>query len=526
MLPPADTPLSSPADERTLSVTELTARIKQVLEQGFSRVRVSGEISRLTRPASGHLYFTIKDQHAAISAVIWRSTAARLSTQPKEGGEFIFSGRLSVYEPRGTYQLIVTGIEPAGAGRLAEEYERRKRIFAERGWFDAARKRMPPELPQHIGIVTSETAAALADVRKVLATRPGWLQLTLSPCLVQGERAAASIARALRRLSELPEPPDVILLVRGGGSIEDLWCFNDEQVVRAIVECPIPVITGIGHEIDVTLADFAADVRAATPSNAVELACPARDELADRLPRIESMANLVRRQLLQQRTMLEHLRHRRMHAWQRMLDAGHYRTQQGLQELGMLAVRDMQRRRARLELFRKRLLPHEPGRRLRMQRQQWQQLHGRLQAAMLQCHQRPYQSLKDWRERLNMSAAVLLHRPEQRLLHQSQRLLARRGLILRDPERRFEELRNRLDDDRHRLLERRRHALSLLGQQLQALGPMQVLHRGYSLNYDDEGRLITAAAALEPGQRLHARFHDGTAHARVETVDTGGDTWP
>ncbi|MDX8405816.1 MAG: exodeoxyribonuclease VII large subunit, partial [Mariprofundus sp.] len=251
-----------------ISVTQLTARIKQMLEQGFVGITVSGEVSRLTRPASGHLYFTIKDAHAAIAAVVWRSAAMRLHTRPEEGGEYIFTGHLSVYEPRGSYQLIVTRIEAAGAGKLAAEFERRKQLFAERGWFDPANKHAIPSLPQHIGIATSATAAALEDVKKVLATRPAWLQLTLSPCLVQGAAAPASIVAALTALACLPNRPDLILLVRGGGSIEDLWCFNDESVVRAVMDCPIAIISGIGHEIDITLTDFAADKRAATPSNA------------------------------------------------------------------------------------------------------------------------------------------------------------------------------------------------------------------------------------------------------------------
>jgi len=280
-----------------LTVSELTAAIKRLLESSFAEVRVVGEVSRLTSHSSGHLYFTIKDRGAAISAVIWKSTAARLRLRPSEGGEFLFAGYLSLYEPRGSYQLIVTAVEPCGEGALAAEFERRKRLFAERGWFDAARKRPLPPLPRHIGIVTSPTAAAFEDVRKVLASRPGWLHLTLAPAVVQGAAAPASVAAALRRLAVLPEPPQAILLVRGGGSIEDLWCFNDEALVAAVVASPIPIISGIGHEIDVTLADLAADLRAATPSNAAELVCPAREELRNRLPRLALWQRLLRQRI-------------------------------------------------------------------------------------------------------------------------------------------------------------------------------------------------------------------------------------
>ena len=264
---------------QTLTVTELTARIKQVLEQGFSRIEVTGEISRLTKPSSGHLYFTIKDNHAAISAVVWRGAAARLKTRPKDGQAYVFTGHLSLYEPRGSYQLVVTDIASAGTGRLAEEFERRKMLFAERGWFDADTKKNIPAFPKHIGIVTSQTAAAFEDIKKVLNTRPAWLNISLSPAVVQGESAPQSIACAIQKLHNLADTPDVILLVRGGGSMEDLWCFNDERVVQAIVDATVPIISGIGHEIDTTLADFAADVRAATPSNAAELVCPAKETL-------------------------------------------------------------------------------------------------------------------------------------------------------------------------------------------------------------------------------------------------------
>ncbi|MDQ7003633.1 MAG: exodeoxyribonuclease VII large subunit [Ghiorsea sp.] len=269
-----------------LTVSELTARIKQVLEQGFTRLEITGEISRLTTPSSGHMYFTIKDNHAAISAVVWRSAAARLNIRPKDGQAYIFKGHLSLYEPRGSYQLVVTSILAAGEGQLAAEFERRKALFANKGWFDNASKQTIPQYPKHIGIVTSQTAAAFEDVKKVLHTRPAWLNITLSPAVVQGESAPKSIFQAIRRLHQLEDKPDVILLVRGGGSIEDLWCFNDEKVVQAIFASNIPIISGVGHEIDTTLADLAADIRAATPSNAAEIVCPAKDTLKPQVSRL------------------------------------------------------------------------------------------------------------------------------------------------------------------------------------------------------------------------------------------------
>ena len=363
--------MSTSLDKTIFSVTELTARIKQVLEHGFAHVEVKGEVSRLTRPSSGHLYFTIKDAHATISAVIWRSTAVRLKTALEDGGEYIFSGHLSLYEPRGTYQLIISRIEAAGDGKLAAEFEQRKRTFAEKGWFDPGKKIAPPPLPKHIGIVTSPTAAALEDVKKVLATRPAWLQLTLSPCLVQGSGAADSIAGAINRAVKMKPAPDLILLVRGGGSIEDLWCFNDELVVKAVVESPIPIISGIGHEIDTTLADFAADARAATPSNAAELCCPSREELLERLPRPSTLASLVRQQLSRLTHNLDALQRRELSAWQRSSDSRHHSSEQVRSRLLHTAGTHIYRLRSPLRTIEKRLAPLQPRVRLQKQRFDW-----------------------------------------------------------------------------------------------------------------------------------------------------------
>ncbi len=343
-----------------LTVTELTARIKQILEQGFARVEVTGEISRLTSPSSGHLYFTVKDKHAAIAAVVWKSMAARLKVRPKDGQAYVFTGHLSVYEPRGSYQLVVTGIAPVGAGRLAEEFERRKALFAERGWFDAKHKQGIPELPQHIGIVTSATAAAFEDVKKVLHTRPAWLHITLSQAVVQGDTAPASIASAIRRLHHLKDKPDVILLVRGGGSMEDLWCFNDESVVRAIHEASIPIISGIGHEIDTTLADLAADVRAATPSNAAEIACPAKETLRPQVQRL----------------------HQRLHqAFNSYKDGQYWSLERAIQQLQHHYRQGLQQQHRQIRQLKHTLHQYEPKQALRRRTQQFYNLKHRLYSA-------------------------------------------------------------------------------------------------------------------------------------------------
>ena len=444
-----------------------------MLEQGFARVEVSGEVSRLTRPSSGHLYFTIKDAHAAISAVVWRTTALRLMNQPEEGGEFIFSGHISLYEPRGSYQLVVTRIESAGAGRLAAEFERRKLLFAQRGWFDTQRKQAIPALPSHIGIITSPTAAAFEDVKKVLHTRPAWLQLTLSPCLVQGSSAPKSIEAAIQKISAMVNPPDVLLLVRGGGSIEDLWCFNDELVVKAIVECPIPVICGVGHEIDTTLADFAADVRAATPSNAAEICCPGRDELRERLPRLSSLSRMLSQQLDRLSRSRENLLQRQQSIWQRQSDARHYRCEQAEVRLRHSARININRLRQPLRQLEKRLAPLQPGQRLQQQRWHW----------------------SDKTHQLTQALQLALQSRHRQLDHAMQNL----------HEQRWQ-------------LQKVRQKFALLSGKLFELSPEKVFERGYSLNYAADGQLITRVAQLAEGDTMQVRFRDGTANTRVESI--------
>ncbi|MDT8376222.1 MAG: exodeoxyribonuclease VII large subunit [Mariprofundaceae bacterium] len=375
-----------------LSVTQLTAGIKQLLESRYSGIEVAGEVSRLTRHASGHIYFTIKDAHASISAVIWRSAAVRLTLLPKDGEQFIFTGHISVYEPRGTYQLIVRKVEAAGAGQLAAEFERRKALFSERGWFDPEIKKALPPLPEHIGIITSETAAAFEDVKKVLATRPGWLRLTLAPAVVQGDAAPASIRHAIKRLNRMQSGPDLILLVRGGGSMEDLWCFNDELVVKAIVESGIPVITGIGHEIDTTLADFAADVRAATPSNAAELASPDRDTLRSQLPKVSRL----------------------QHIWQQAQDRRHQHCERGAIQLTANFRQQIAFRHRLLTEIRQKLALQEPRRQLRLREQTLHRCQQHLTTFRLHGRNRQQQKLEQLRQQL-----IWLQRKQIEIIRQS-----------------------------------------------------------------------------------------------------------
>jgi exodeoxyribonuclease VII large subunit len=277
------------APSRTWRVGELTQCIKDLLESEpeLQDVWLVGEISNLSRATSGHLYFTLKDAEAALSCVMWRSGVSRLTWQPEQGAAALAHGRISVYAPRGGYQLYVDQLRPAGWGDLHARFEDlRERLRAE-GLFDAERKRPLPPFPRVLGIVTSPRAAALGDVRNVLQRRYPLVRLLLAPTLVQGDLAPPQIVAALRSLDARDEV-DVILLVRGGGSLEELWAFNDERVARAIAACRHPVVSGVGHETDFTIADFVADVRAPTPSAAAELAVPDQAELWQRIRGWES----------------------------------------------------------------------------------------------------------------------------------------------------------------------------------------------------------------------------------------------
>ncbi len=257
--------------DKVVSVSQLTASIKGLLEGGIGSVVVRGEISNWKPASSGHIYFSLKDQEANISAALFRGSASKLKNMAiRDGVEVICRGRISVYAPRGTYQIIVETIEPVGAGSLQAAFEAlKKKLFAE-GLFDAARKRALPAMPSRIVVITSPTGAAIRDVLSVLKRRNAGVKVLLIPALVQGAEAHLDLIRALKQANEF-SLGDVILLTRGGGSLEDLWCFNNEELAREIFRSEIPVVSAVGHEVDFTIADFVADLRAPTPSAAAEI---------------------------------------------------------------------------------------------------------------------------------------------------------------------------------------------------------------------------------------------------------------
>lgn len=282
-----------------LSVTEVTRHLRLLLEADelLADVWVRGEVSNLSRPRSGHVYFTLKDSSAALRCVVWKTNAMRLPLSLQDGMAVEAHGAVGIYERDGQYQLYVDVLRSAGAGRLFQEFMRLKARLEEEGLFDEERKRPLPERPKRVGIVTSSTAAALQDVLNTLRGRNRMIEVFLSPASVQGDSAPAEIVEAIARLNR-EAAPDVILLVRGGGSLEDLWAFNDERVVRAVVASRAPVVSGVGHETDFTLADFAADLRAPTPTGAAVLAVPEMGELAAGLQECRQRLNLALSDLL------------------------------------------------------------------------------------------------------------------------------------------------------------------------------------------------------------------------------------
>jgi exodeoxyribonuclease VII large subunit len=287
---------------QAMSVSELSLALKRTVEDRFGHVRVRGEISGFKRAASGHIYFCLKDDNARLDAVMWKGGAARLPFAPEDGLEVVATGKLTTYAGRSNYQIVVDSLEVAGEGAMMLLFEKLKARLAAEGLFAPERKKKLPALPRVIGVVTSPTGAVIRDILHRLADRFP-THVIIWPVLVQGEGSAAQIARAVNGFSAMPQDgpatrPDLLIVARGGGSIEDLWAFNDEAVVRAVANCTIPIISAVGHETDTTLCDFAADLRAPTPTAAAEIAVPVRSDLLQRVGQLGlRIANIVRKRV-------------------------------------------------------------------------------------------------------------------------------------------------------------------------------------------------------------------------------------
>jgi len=435
-----------------LTPSTLNRLVRDLLEDAFALVWIEGELSNVSRPASGHLYFTLKDGTAQVRAAMFKPRSGWLPFKPVDGMQVLARGRVGLYEARGEFQLVVEHMEPAGEGALRREFERLKQRLAAEGLFDAARKRSVPALPRRIAIVTSATGAAIRDVLSVLARRFPLVAVDVVPVPVQGGEAPAAIVAALARLAEA-QRHDVILLTRGGGSLEDLWAFNDEAVARAIAASPVPVVSAIGHEVDFTIADFVADLRAPTPSAAAELLVPDRSDLLRGLRReCERLVQRLRARLQASAQRVDHL-HARLQAARptRRLERGHERLAILRARLDRIARHDHERRCARIASARAVLLTRDPRAHIR----------------------RSLEHLAALASRLSTS-------------------LARSG-------------------------ERRRLRIEALGRALHATGPLATLARGYSILIDPRsGRAIRSVTDVEIGMPLTARLVDGEIGLRVE----------
>jgi exodeoxyribonuclease VII large subunit len=357
-------------DRQILTITQLNRRVRQLLETHLALIWVQGEISNLARPASGHWYFTLKDRDAQIRCAMFRNRNSLTGFVPKEGEQVVVRGRVSLYENRGDYQLIAEHMEPDGVGRLQQQFEQLKHRLGAEGLFDPDHKRELPSFPSAIGVVTSPSGAAIRDIIHVLQRRAPWIPVRIYPTAVQGKQSAADVARAIAFANE-DNQCDMLIVGRGGGSLEDLWGFNEEIVARAIFDSAIPVVSAVGHETDFTIADFVADLRAPTPSAAAELASPDGAALALALDQRQSMLQRhIRQQLVRDRRQLDNLRQRLRNPADRLRDQ--------MQHLDHLDIRLARAMHARLG----------------QARQQQQALIYRFNAL------HPGQRLADWRTRL------------------------------------------------------------------------------------------------------------------------------
>jgi exodeoxyribonuclease VII large subunit len=443
---------------RVWPVRELVSQVRELVEQKYSDVWVEGEISNFRPAPSGHVYFTLKDADAQLPIVLFRRQAMLLRFRPEDGLHVLVRGRVSIYEQRGQMQLVAETMEPVGAGSLQLAFEQLKERLKAEGLFDAGRKQALPAFPRTVGIVTSPTGAVIRDFLNIVTRRHSGLNVLLVPVSVQGDQAPTEIESALALLNEAgPDAPahvDVIVLARGGGSLEDLAAFNSERVARAIASSRLPVVSAVGHETDFTIADFVADLRAPTPSAAAELITEAPHKIAEYLANQSNrLARAARFQLLQARQHLSRL--------------------------------PISRAEARLST-----LLHRKAQRL-------DEAAGRLEFALTT-------SLRGRQDQVaGCTAAVLRHDPRQALATARERLQAGR---------------NHLHRSLDHLLHTHANTLSALGAHLHSLSPLAVLDRGYALVLKADGSVVRSTAQLTPGDSLLTRLADGTFTSRVEAA--------
>ncbi len=485
------------------TVSEISGAVKRSIEDQFGRVRVRGEVGRVSRPSSGHLYFDLKDDRSVLAAVTWKGQAAKLQTRPEEGIEVIATGKLTTFPGQSKYQMIVDQIEPAGAGALMVMLEKRRKALAAEGLFDDSRKRPLPYLPRVIGVVTSPSGAVIRDILHRLRDRFP-THVLIWPVAVQGQDCAPQVANAIAGFNALPDGgpiprPDLLIVARGGGSLEDLWGFNEEIVVRAAAGSAIPLISAVGHETDTTLIDFASDRRAPTPTAAAEMAVPVRAELATRL------AELGLRQMRAQQGRMQNQRQR-------------------LGDLGRILGRPQSLTdpaRQRFDLFAMRL---EPALRGFVRARRDRLLALPLSLSALRGFMRGGRDrLEGLGNRLAPADARLRNRKAERIEEIGARLIRARARMLTDTARLTQQQRkswqglsDRLDSASARIVPPRREALLQVDRLRQTLGYHETLKRGFAIVRGPNGALVASAEVARNAPMLELELQDGRVEVRPD----------
>jgi len=441
----------SKPSQTVYTVSRLNREIRALLEQGFASLILTGEISNFIAPASGHWYFSLKDDKAQIKAAMWRGNNRNQSYRPINGAQVTVKARVSLYEPRGDYQLIVEHMEPAGEGQLKQEFDALKMRLAAEGLFSSAYKKPLPQNINRIGVITSPTGAAIKDILTVLKRRAPQLEVVIYPAMVQGKEAHGHLIKQIE-LANLRNEVDVIILGRGGGSLEDLWCFNHEQLARAIYQSALPIVSAVGHEIDTTISDYVADVRAATPSAAAELVSPNTQELDNRVNQLISrLANAFKHDIADKRALAIQLQHR--------LNLCHPRNQ------------------------------------LNQKSQRLDELSIALQQAM---RQRLYQQ-----ERVlaNLTPRLMRQSPDKKLANANHQLA---------------QLHARLHQAIQHQLQQANNSLALQASRLDSVSPLNVLARGYSITKTAQNKVVKSVEDVKMGDVLITELVDGQFISKVE----------
>ncbi|EJG0970140.1 exodeoxyribonuclease VII large subunit [Vibrio parahaemolyticus] len=440
----------SKTNQNIFTVSRLNAEVRLLLENEMGIVWLVGEISNFSAPVSGHWYLTLKDSRAQVKCAMFRGNNRRVTFKPANGNQVLVKARLSLYEPRGDYQLIIESMQPEGDGRLQQEFEELKMKLAAEGLFAQTNKLPLPEHPKRVGVITSKTGAALYDILDVLKRRDPSLPVVIYPTMVQGDDAAIQIAQAIGRANSRNEC-DVLIVGRGGGSLEDLWCFNNEILARTIAASQIPIISAVGHEVDMTIADFVADVRAPTPSAAAELVSRDNSHKDQSLvAKQHKLASAMRYYLAQQKQQSAQLLHR--------LERQH------------------------------------PSYQLQHQSQQLDELDMRLRRAMQHFIDTRQQAVERKHHRLQLNS------PAKHLAQQKSRL---------------ERVEHKLLDAMDRKLLTMRHQLAIAAEKLDTVSPLATLKRGYSITQTDQGKVVTSADDVKTGDLLVTRLANGEIHSTV-----------